>query len=214
MNFDKLDRINLSKDDVGKLVEWQRKNDELKHTRAVMEEGLVILEGAFDVHFKVSGLENVIFEVYLDGNKVFSFVYNKITSECDGMIQSPLYEQHSEKVEKLSEHLAFMYMSLMSYMENNKNYVEKSRENVKRTKKKTKKNKKPQKRLTKITRTLYKVNIKDNENTNSGKREYTRQIDGSWNVRGYWRTLKNGKKTWVRSHERGNGKKQPKTYKL
>lgn len=45
------------------------------------------------------------------------------------------------------------------------------------------------------------------------KRAYTRQT-GSWNVRGFWRHYKNGKKVWIKEHTRGQGKENSKVMKI
>lgn len=60
---------------------------------------------------------------------------------------------------------------------------------------------------------IYKYDEIDSEYSNDNKRTYSRQTE-SWSVRGHYRTLKSGKRVWIKGYKKGNGDTKGKDYTI
>ncbi|RDW16580.1 hypothetical protein CWR48_16185 [Oceanobacillus arenosus] len=242
MNFerlDKVDRILLSAEDSKHLDDWWLNIHEgaFNDFRPVLEEGVILQEldpnMKYDQAFvKAQGLTPQLHLLYfkqLDDVRVYYEIYrsigeNQVEHILEGIknyaeLKSNLTINTNNRIDLKKEHavhyldaITSSHIALMNYMELYRDVKERvSFETVR--KKVTKKTKNGKKRNTRpIKMVVYNVKIPLTPVTDEERRAYQRMKE-AWTVRGHWRTLPSGKKTWVKAHVKGNKEKiEPNTY--
>lgn len=236
--LDKVDKILLSSGDLKRLDEWWLNihDGAFNEFRPVIEEGVILLEMhpnmAFDqsfidannltslsflLYFKQLDDVRVYYEIYqFTGEDQIKYIlkatknYRELKSELNIYSDNKLI-QKTENAIRFLDTITTSHIALMNYMELYRDVKERVSYESKR-KKVTKRRKKRKKNTRSITIKVYNVNIPPVPVSEKEKKAY-RRMKESWTVRGHWRTLPSGRKTWVRNHVKGNKKKlEPNTY--
>lgn len=242
MNFeqlDEVDRILLSAEDSKHLADWWLNIHEgaFNEFRPVMEEGLIVQELdpnlKFDqafvkahrltsqlifLYFKQLDDVRVYYEIYrtIDENRVEHILkgiknYAKLKSDLTLNTGNRMGLNKEQAIQFLdaitSSHIALMnYMELYRDVRDRVSFQTVQQTDSKRTKKGKKKNTRP------IAMVVYEVKIPLAPVTDEDRFAYQRMKE-AWKVRGHWRTLPSGEKTWVKPHVKGNKEKlEPNTY--
>jgi hypothetical protein len=237
--LDKVDKIMLSADDSKRLADWWLNIHEgaFNEFRPVMEEGVIIQEldpnmqydqafikahrltpQVLFLYFKQLDNVRVYYEIYrmigennaeyiLNGIKNYAELKSDLTINTDSHIGLK-----KEQAIPYLDAITSSHIALMNYMELYRDVRERVlfqtvRKTVtKKTKNGKKKNTRP------ITIVVYNVKIPLVAVTDEERRAY-QLMKEAWTVRGHWRTLSSGKKTWVKPHVKGNKEKlEPNIY--
>ena len=148
-----------------------------------------------------------------DWFKITFWQYNKRQAEIEFRERLGKMNFNTEQETFTASH-AWSEMGMMaialSYMNQDKsNYEAETVREFKKSKKKSKGKKASSKIY--ITNKKYKIiDLREEKD----KRGFTRHAEG-WMVRGHWRTLKSGEKTWIKAHVKGDPEKVvSQTYKI
>lgn len=216
MSIRDCDRIEIDKDDLLRLLAWRDEHKELvRNFKPALTEGVIAFGDNIDIFFKyVEGI--VAFSVVFGGDDFLMFTLNTMSMTVantrikGGMVTS---KYGKEEIKELTGDCITTYCSMMAYMTANSDDAELVVVEKQVTKKPPKKRKKgggKKSNIVKITRDIIRIYVRE---SSSEKRKYERHTE-SWGVRGFWRTSKLGKRTWVNAYEKGKGAKTPKTYRM
>lgn len=211
MNLDKLDKIILSQQDVDSLFEWRDNHkDYVRNYKPVLTDGVIEVKGNHKQLFQSRGKFVTIVVFNNNDEIVHTFIWDNVT-KLGRTIESRIKQDEKS----FNESILSLFTSLMAYMEyygDKKEYVDV--EEVRAVvQKKAKGNSKKKKSPIRIKKKIYKIKV-TKESIKLDKNRYERKAE-KWTVRGHWRQLKNGKKIWIASHVKGEGKEvTPKEYKL
>ncbi|ADU28512.1 hypothetical protein [Evansella cellulosilytica] len=237
--LDTVDRILLTSEDSKRLDDWWLNIHEgaFNEFRPVLEEGVIIQELdphlKFDKDFvKAHGLTTSLALLYfkqLDDVRVYYEIYrtigeNQVEHILEGTknyveLKSDLTINKNNHIGLKIEHavhyldaVTSSHIALMNYMELYRDERERvSFQKLRKTK--TKKTKKGKKKNTRpINMVVYNIKIPDVHITEEERQAY-KKMKEAWKVRGHWRTLPSGKKTWIKPHIKGNKEKlEPNIY--
>lgn len=228
--LNKLDSIVMTKEDIIKLFQWKDQHkDWVRSFKPVLTEGVIIYgDNSFYQHFRQ------------DGNLVHHTVCGRINEKLTPIVSFSIMYVHGidptnnaivfdkkkhldlskvnfieNEEEEIYQDSMTLHASLMAYMEHHVEYVQNKRvDQILSKKSKGKNGKNSKKRVVKIGKKVYTINVPHETLDNEDKRNYERHTEG-WMVKGFWRTSKNGKKTWINPYPKGNLRNiEPKTYKL
>jgi hypothetical protein len=217
-NFDKIEFIHPN--DVINLLNWRDNNKDL-----VRKHNFPLEQGVIDSTF--NGIK-IIFkklddEVYLDclmkNDEKFShfLTFYWIYEDMQIRIIHPekaLMNENKDFYNEQCQSMITVFASLMAYMEHYKEHRELVKKKTIQSNKVKKKKNGKKKNIRKANKVIYSISV--NEQSNTEKREYTLDETKSWNVRGHWRTMKDGKQIWIKPYKKGNkdGEEIPATYRL
>jgi hypothetical protein len=219
----KLDRIVISQDDVDNLFEWRDNNKDLvRNFKPVMKEGVIIVKdddsdiGHLQSFHEFDDYYLLRVWVWNDDRILHEIKWEKETKA--GYVTHSMLEEFG-KSRDFNESCISLFASLMAFIEHqndNKDCVvveEKAIINNKKKKKKNNGKNAKNNRTVKIKLQQYTVKVNSGV-ANSEKRKYEITMS-KWNVRGHWRTLKDGRKVWVRPYTKGKGNDVvPKNYQV
>lgn len=204
-----MDRIVMSIYDMDKLMVWKDKNKDLvRNAHPVLKEGIIDIEGTFQVHFKYNFAE-VQYELLMDGTVMFSFKYNLLSKAIKVLHESTAFKirmlQCKGYQEEWVKDVIAVHFASMAYMEHHIPEVvevERTRVKSKSTKKKSK-HKVAKEKVVKFKQYTLK-NLGNVIAEPQHRESYVRHI-AAWTVRGHWRTYKKtGKKVWIPSYKKGS----------
>lgn len=220
MNVEKMisrfDKIIMSKNDIALLFEWRDNHkDYVRNFKPVLKEGCIIMGDGKDKTIEVFKNNGKFYTYHLfqDNRHVHQVIWD--TEIKKGITTFSTFGFDKDTEFQYNSSVISVHASLMAYMEyygDKKEYVERKEISVTHHKK-PKKNAKGKKSPTRIKKVIYNINI-NKESTKFNKQRYERHAE-KWTVRGHWRSLKSGKKVWIPSYVKGEGKEiTPKEYKL
>lgn len=215
MMFDKYDIIKLKHNDLQKLLTWRDNNkDKVRNYNPSLTEGVIVFEKHYKQYFNEKGMF-VEFKCFVYEELKLHLFWNKLTKKVKIYHISELANYSQEEAVKDA---LTVYASLMAYMEYFQEDTKRVKKVVKTNNANKKKNKKHKnkKNVIKIGRAKYIYNIditKEQSEERVGKKP-RKKPKGSWVVRGHWRNLKSGKKIWIKSYPKGEGRKKVKIYKM
>jgi len=238
--LDKVDKILLSAEDSKHLDDWWLNihDGAFNDFHPVLEEGLISHEVNPNViydqsivmaqdltpkllflYFKQLDDVRVYYEIYrmISDNQV-AYILKGIKNYAE--LKSDLTINTENHIGLRKEHaihfldsITSSHIALMNYMELYRDVKERvSSKTVRKKSTKKAKNGKNKKNTRPIKIVVYNVKVPQNAVTDEEKRAYQRMKE-AWTVRGHWRTLPSGKKTWVKPHVKGNKEKlEPNIY--
>ena len=235
MNPEKMDSISIKTSDIRPLLLWRDQHKELvRKMNPVLTKGIIkIVENeqtSTGIVFKHISNKTALlsFVLFLNRWKTiyqmkFDFSSSLAQSLTDvdfndnfwkTMRKSYLNEPEPDKavINALQEDVLTIYSSLMAFMANHKSdlrFVEIEKEfrnHGSQSKKKQKKNKNKKIKISATKFKIVKIGELEITTTTTVPQTFQRHTD-NWKVRGHWRTLKSGKQTWVKEHNKG--KKEP-----
>ena len=206
-----------------KIIDWYKQNEkwlsETEFHLPIQSALIEFKEELMSIAYEPDGRKIRIY-VFPDGIYAFNFSYDPITKEIGERIWKPSIPKEKrhllsviESTDRTAWKSAFKFHALMCYAANFREYIEVS---DKKEKWLTGKQKARIKRTggTIPLISTFRIDNRDIPNI-SGKRQYTKPTE-QVSVRGFWRTLKSGKRVWVRPFTKYNDKSggSGKTYKL
>lgn len=213
MNLETKDKIFLGDDDLKNLLAWRDNNKDLvRNFKPSLDEGVILFKGHYKQYFLQE--DNIVhFKIYVANQLYFQFSLNRDSRTPFNLDFKPIFSEMGIVKKEAIQDAITVHASIMAYMQSNKEYVEvKEIEKLRKKQKKKNKDKRKNKNyITKIKTTVYKVNVANTEQQR--KEKYEKHIE-SWGVRGHFRTLKSGNKVWIKPYVKGEGKTNPKTYKM
>lgn len=225
MNLDKLDRIVLTRKDAEHIMDWDKDNHynyNREEFNFPLTEGIVELTEYVEMlgkelttvtYFKITE-EYLHFRQFdkSDNQEVMSF---KIKSDESGGTFSDMTttikratKDDLHKSARMTTYLCFCVFQYMTLVESNVVQHTESR-SIRKKQKGKKLSKNNKNRIVKVTTTRYTF-----DHSKDSSRKYERHTL-AWNVRGHWRQLKSGKRTWIPPYPKGNPDEvEPKEYKI
>lgn len=229
MNYNHVDRIELSLEDVQNLLAWRDKNEDLiRDYKQVISEGIIAVKSGMDIHFifldevftkyVVSIDDKPCAEILteriggyyrVEDEKFFDYFY-KIMGAANSVVGSNEFNKKDFVMDTCTT-----VISCMAYMEHYKEFVEAKTvvSNKSPSGNAHKKKRKDMRRA--AIKLVNKVYMFSNVKENSEKKIFVRHAL-HWGVRGHQRRLKSGKVVWVKPYEKGSSKeqRQGKTYRI
>jgi hypothetical protein len=213
LSYANLDRIEITVEDIKKLMEWKNKNKDLVRNRKdVLKEGFICYDDT-SIYFKRT-LIHMEYKMFYAKGKILSFKHNALTYVISDVWKDSSFKLNDYERQEMIKDIITVHASLMAYMEHYNPQVEVKVIQTSKESKKSNKTKKVKntKRVVNLTK-QYKVNIVDKPTpTPHG---YHERHTIAWRVRGHWRKYKSGKTVWVNSYTKGNIEDvQGKIYKI
>jgi hypothetical protein len=227
LNFDKLDKIYLNRNDVEKIFEWDRVNHHKYDSVSFpLTEGLIYLEEHSEffkvtltsiTYFKIDE-SGIIFRLFdeSDRKEMLSFKLD-LTIEKTGDVPLTNFKNYLRNAREedykgqalMSTQLLLCLFQYMTHV--TEHVVEKKETKTIAKKVKSKKSSGNNKnRYVKINTVSYSFDY-DKDRI---KNKYERQAL-AWTVRGHWRHYrKTGKTVWIKPHVKGEGEVTAKNYKI
>jgi len=226
-NFKELDRIEISMDELFKLLRWRDENEELVHNyKQVIPEGIIDVKGGMVIYFRFIDERITYYEAY-DGDTMIVKLKTERIGGLYRILESwinqsmlMIFKQldNSFKEIDLIQDTTTTVASCMAYIENFKSEVITRDEPIRMSNSQRKRaewhnrNKKDLNKAIRLRRIIYSI-PNGVRQTNPDKPQRERHTE-SWSVRGHQRKTKTGKVAWVKPYIKGKGVKQPKVYKL
>lgn len=239
-----LDKIIISSNEkMGKIIEWAKEHEDIIFDEdgifmLPMKQGLVCLEEEdIDFTFKLMHDGNICITVYMGRYDIptFMFLVNARmgresvmeTDNQDGLIHSMKFFGPQDELKQaamkfliakdMTAHKETIKLfSLMAFMAYYEEIVEVDENQKERRDRRSARALRQNGQPLPLWKKTYVVKDFDEKNLRlpGEPRRYTKP-DHEVGVRGHWRKLKSGKKTWIREHVnyKGKGEKKPKTYK-
>lgn len=166
----------------------------------------------FDVTATASELQVVT--VHQETNYILDYIHMETVNGVDMVSISDEYHEVFNYFNPGADYgsycqdMAFFVTSLMVYMAEYREVKERIRKVNKISSSKKQNHKKRSKKSIKIG--VYYIN---DYQPSSEKKERQKHVE-SWSVRGHWRNLRSGMRTWIAQHNKGSGAKEAKTYTL
>lgn len=213
------------------IISWWYKNKSWlddEEFNAPMESGLIVMqEEGIDIGFESRADGLVTISVYPEHIEVaaMQFELDPVTTAVSGHRFPNKMRHQKEKLLKVifeADHTdvkeSVKYLALMQFAAHYEEIVQiDEKQNVRRTRHEAKMlRKNPKKPLNLVKKTYVVKEFSDDDLHKFGeKRSYTKP-DHEVQVRGFYRTMKSGKKVWVKpfSRYKDKGNKQPKEYKV
>lgn len=235
MDLNSVDRIELSKEQLDKILLWRDENKDLvREFKTVMPEGLIDIYGASLLYFEDN--DSVIsYKMYGRNNihqMVCEIVFDKKTMKTKALNATGLFIQAMEEEAKRRNNLDWkkeliqdtvtVHASLMAYIRCFKTEVLIKNEDLKMTSSNLRKairhNRNNPNNVIRLKKFVYSIpNTARTTFTTKEKREIIRKTE-SWSVKGHHRKYKkNGiviKEIWVKPYIKGEGTKKAKVYKF
>ena len=230
--LNKLDRVIVTKKEIGEIFKWKDENKELvRNYKPILLEGIIEHGRDIFIHFKhdKNDCDNVRYRYYFKETKLIDFKYDRntwiVSNEWFNKdIGRAIFKSEQEQ-EGIIKDILSIHSSLMAFVENFETeiVVREERENKKgKAKSKSRKNKAKKGGTSKlIKKRVYTIpkNIKEVlDGNNKDKRGYARQVD-EWTRRGHWRKYRDNegkvtKKVWINQIVcKSNGKVENKVEK-
>lgn len=216
---------------MSQIIAWWQANKswlDNEEFNAPMESGLIVMqEEGIDIGFESRADGLVTISVYPEHIEIaaMQFELDPVTTEVSGHRFPNKMRHHKEKLLKVifeADHTdvkeSVKYLALMQFAAHYEEIVQiDEKQNVRRTRHEAKMlRKNPKKPLNLVKKTYVVKEFSDDDLHKFGeKRGYTKP-DHEVQVRGFYRTMKSGKKVWVKpfSRYKDKGNKQPKEYKV
>lgn len=125
----------------------------------------------------------------------------KNNNEEDDFKIKKIVEEGSVAYEDIILNVISLYVALNVYVQNNERLIHTKVENVGGNKTNNKKHSKKKHNKKKLLKVTYIKNIDINQKIEHSTHKFTIE---SWEVKGHYRTYKNGKKVWVKPYVKGN----------
>lgn len=225
VNFKELDKIELSMDELFRLLEWRDNNKDLIYNyKQVIPEGIIEVKGGMTIFFKFIDDKLTVYESYTDGQLLCKLR----TERLDGsyrLLESWVDEEMLKGFKVFD--ISFSEMDLitdtcttvsscMAYLEHFKSEViireqPFSMTNTQRRRAEWHIHNNSNK-VIRLQKTIYTI-PKEANFVNKIVREFNRAAE-SWGVRGHPRHMSTGKVVWIKPYTKGKGARQVKTYKI
>lgn len=228
-NIDNIDKVIVKHKQMEEISEWVE-GKKFKDIQIPFDEVIIIIKNMSNIYgmsadvgayFKLDDKTgSVIIKQFdtLDSEIMFSATidedfFNDNEIKVDYVFKNSLVGAHFQPyLQNLGKILVLMIFDVFQYIVNRKTHIVESatykpRKTYRRNKNKRRKNK--SNKYTYIESKIRKYTISDTP-VSSRQNRYT----NSWTVRGHWRQYSNGKRVWVRSYTKGEGKKRSSNYKI
>lgn len=218
MNFELLDHIVLTDDDIATIWEWLSVRRKISLRHLPIEEGVINFQGRaanYYLYYKSEEL-GILMQTWYQNRLLNQWVidYEVVEKENSTTFKINLPSYMEKRFTKNDDghilRICQLWCGAMNYLaeyHQTSEVVETSERRVARTKKP--RGGKGAKRVVYLKPKTYRFRVPPP----AEKRTIERHAE-AWSVRGHERKYKNGKKVWIRQHVRGIGKVTPKEYRL
>lgn len=225
-NFNDLDRIEFSMQELLKLFEWKEENKELVNNyKPLLNEGLVVVKDGLTIYFKFLEDNITVYEGF-DGTSCVCRLKTERHGSMNRIIESwvdaeliqgfRLVDPTFNDMDLITDTVTTVASS-MAYIQNFKSQVIERIEpfkmsNTQRKRAEWHNRNSKNSKVIKLNKVVYTI-PSEARYTNPDRQPMQRHTD-SWGVRGHIRRLKGNREIWVKPYQKGKGAKQPKTYKI
>lgn len=226
INLKELDRIELSIDELFKLLKWRDNHKDLVHNyKQVIPEGIVDVKGGMTIYFKFINEQITSYESYVDEKLICKIKTERLGGQYR-VLESYINKEMLRALQMID--ISFNEIdliadtcttvsSIMAYLEHFRSEVIIREQPIKMSNTQRRRamwhNKhNSSSRFIKLNRVIYR--IPDGARYTNPDKPLRQRHTESWSVRGHQRHLKSGKVIWIKPYIKGKGAVKPKTYKL
>lgn len=216
MDLKNTDRIEISIEQLQKLLQWRDENKDLvRKFNPVFTEAIIDVKNGKSLYFKDKN--NIVEYTVLQGSETLAKVsFNKLIRQVGNRVEiSERWKMSQPEIQNLIQDCITTHATLSAYIcylqkevvvrEENKVISDSRRKKIERHNRYNGEN------IIRLTKRI--ITIPNGARIKFTKAE-RRKLMESWNVRGHIRKMKSGKEVYVKPYKKGTGERQRRIYKI